>query len=394
MGVLDGVRVLDFGRYIAGPYCAALLAELGADVIRIERVGGGEDRAVAPLTAAGDGALYLQMARNKRALTLEPGTPQGREVVRRLVATAQVVVANLPPAALAAIGLDYDALRAIKPDIILTTTSAFGTRGPWAERVGFDGVGQAMTGAPHMTGSPDEPMRAAVAYVDFGTALHSAYGTLAAIMEWKATGRGRHVQTSLLGTALTMNNALLIEQAVLEPDRVATGNRGQLSAPADIYRTTDGWIVVQAIGNPMFRRWARLMGEPERWLDDPRFADDKTRGDHGELISARMAAWCAERSTDACLAALEGARIPCGPVLSPRQALVHEQVQAGGFLQPTDFPGLPRPAPVAQVPLEFADAPRAPLRRAPTLGEHTDAILAELGYAPAEIAALRQQGVV
>jgi crotonobetainyl-CoA:carnitine CoA-transferase CaiB-like acyl-CoA transferase len=175
---------------------------------------------------------------------------------------------------------------------------------------------------------------------------------------------------------------------------VATGNRGQLSAPADIYRTTDGWIVVQAIGNPMFRRWARLMGEPERWLDDPRFADDKTRGDHGELISARMAAWCAERSTDACLAALEGARIPCGPVLSPRQALVHEQIQAGGFLQPTDFPGLPRPAPVAQVPLEFADAPRAPLRRAPTLGEHTDAILAELRYAPAEIAALRQQGVV
>src|SRR5579871_5732140 len=144
-GILQGVRVLDFGRYIAGPYCAALLSEYGADVIRIEKRGGGEDRFQAPLTEAGDGALFMQMNRNKRGMTLDPMTSGGQEIVRRLVATADVVVANLPPQTLAAMKLDYVSLASIRPDIILTTVSAYGRGGPYSERVGFDGVGQVMS---------------------------------------------------------------------------------------------------------------------------------------------------------------------------------------------------------------------------------------------------------
>ena len=235
-GVLEGIRVLDFGRYIAGPYCAALLAEHGADVIRIEKREGSEDRFQAPVAETGEGALFLQMNRNKRGLTLDPMTPDGRQVVRRLVATADVVVANLPPQTLLAMQLDYESLTAVRPDIILTTVTAYGRGGPYSERVGFDGIGQVMSGAVYMTGTEEQPYRAQVPWVDFGTALHCAFGTMAALMARKATGKGQWVEGALLATAVTMTNAMLIEQAAIKPDRVPTGNRGQTSAPVDIFR--------------------------------------------------------------------------------------------------------------------------------------------------------------
>ncbi|HEX9647275.1 MAG TPA: CoA transferase [Alphaproteobacteria bacterium] len=393
-GILDGIRVLDFGRYIAGPYCATLLAELGAEVIRIEKVGGSEDRTYAPVEPGKTGALFLQMARNKRGLTLKPTTPAGREIVRRLVARADVVVANLPPPALAQMGIDYASLRAVKPDIILATTSAFGRGGPMSDRVGYDGIGQAMNGAMYLSGWPEAPMRAYLPYVDFGTALYSAFGTLAALMERARSGQGQVVETSLLGTALSFNNAALIEQAVIKPDRVGTGNRAQLSAPTDAFQTADGWLLVQVVGDQLFRRWAKLMGEDDPWLTDPRFADDRGRGDHRDQVCERMAAWCGERTTEQCLAELEAARIPAGPVLSPQQALDHPHIRAMRLLLPLDFPGLGTPAPVARVPLELSATPGAIRHRAPRLGEHSDAILAELGYGEAEIAALRAEGTV
>ena len=391
--VLNGIRVLDFGRYIAGPYCATLLAEYGAEVIRIEKRDGSEDRFVAPVAQGGEGALFLQMNRNKHSLTLDPMHPQGREVVQRLVRSADVVVANLPAPSLAAMGLDYASLCAIKPDIILTSCSAFGATGPMAGYVGFDGVGQAMSGAVYMTGQPDQPYRAQVNWVDFGTALHCAFGTLAALMERGRTGQGQQVDGSLLGTALTFSNAYLIEQATIGSNRVPTGNRGQAAAPVDIFRTQDGWLLCQVVGQPLYVRWARLMGEPE-WLTDPRFANDLSRGENGAALSERMARWCAQRSTDDAVAMLGAAKIPCGPVLNAQQALDHPQVLAMGLLQPLDFPGLPRPAPVARLPLNLTAPPGTATTRAPLLGEHSDQILAGLGYSETEISGLRECGAV
>jgi len=392
-GVLTGTRVLDFGRYIAGPYCAALLADLGADVIRIERRGGGEDRWVAPVAPDGVGALYLVMNRNKRAMTLDPACPEGREIVRKLVATADVVVANLPPEVLRSLALDLESLRRVKLDIILTTVTAFGAGGPWSHKHGFDGIGQVMCGSAYLTGTPEQPLRAAVAWVDCGTASLAAFGTLAALMARGKTGRGQKVEGALLRTAVAFNNPTLVEQQVAQPNRVATVNRGQTSAPSDLYRTRDGWILTAAIGEPMFARWAALMGE-RHWLDDPRFKDDLARGDNGEAISKRMAEWTATRTTAEALAGLEGTKIPAAPLYSPQQALEDAHIRTAKLLEDTDYPGLARKAPLAPTPVDLSETPGRFRHRAPTIGEHTAEILAELGYDRAAIEGLELRGVV
>jgi crotonobetainyl-CoA:carnitine CoA-transferase CaiB-like acyl-CoA transferase len=394
-GVLEGIRVLDFGRYIAGPFCAALLGDLGAEVIRIERIGGGEDRGFIPVGAGtdGGGAMFLAMNRNKLGMTLDPAAPRGREIVKKLVATADVVVANLPPRVLRSLALDLESLRRTKPDIILTTVTGFGSGGPMSHKHGFDGIGQTMSGAVHLSGTPEQPIAIKVPWVDFGTASLSAFGTLAALIERGKTGRGQKVEGALLRTAIAYTNATLIEQALTQANRGATVNRGFNSAPADIFRTKDGWIVATVIGGPMFRRWAKMIGE-EHWLSDVRFEDDQSRADHGEIISAQMSAWCASRSCAEALAALEAANIVAGQVYSPQQALDDPHIRAAGLLEEVTFPGLDGTLPLAPTPIELSETPGTYRRRAPLVDEHTDEILKRLGYDEADIAVLRAEKVI
>jgi crotonobetainyl-CoA:carnitine CoA-transferase CaiB-like acyl-CoA transferase len=391
--VLKGIRVLDFGRYIAGPYCGTLLGDMGAEVIRIEKVDGSEDRFLSPISDKGDGGLFMQLARNKKCLTLNPMKPEGREIVKKLVKTADVVIANLPPDTLQAMGLDYESLKATKPDIILTTVSAFGRGGPYANRVGFDGLGQAMSGAMYMSGTPDQPVKAYPPYIDFGTASLSAFGTMAALFERQKSGKGQMVEGSLFNTALTMMNGTAIEQNAIQRNRVATLNRSQTSGPADTFKTKDGWVLVQSVGGPLFKRWADLIGE-DHWLDDPRFKDDISRGNNGELISERTATWCAKRTSKQVLEEMEAARLPAGPVLSPQEVLDDPHVAAKGLFQYVEYPGLDKPAPLMKTPIELSETPGEIRSRPPTLGEHTDEIMQELGYSQAQIAILREKRVV
>jgi crotonobetainyl-CoA:carnitine CoA-transferase CaiB-like acyl-CoA transferase len=393
-GVLAGIRVLDFGRFIAGPFCGALLADHGADVIRIDKIGGSEDRCLLPLAESGEGGLYMQVNRGKRSLALDPVVPDGREIVRRLIARSDIVIANLPSATLQSMALDFASVSTINPRAILVATNAFGNTGPYAQRLGFDGLGQALSGSAYMTGEPGAPRRAAVNWVDFGTAISAAFGALLALMARERTGRGQEVSGSLMATALTFGNAVLIEQAIKRPDRVPQGNLGYGSAPADLFECADGrWLIVQAVGQPLWQRFCTLLEAPE-WLDDARFADDLQRGRHAHLVSERLGAWCAARSRADAIAAFEAARIPAGPVHSPQQALDDLHVRASGFLRDIAFPGTPRAAPVADTPIRLSLTPGAIRGRAPLLGEHTDSILAEIGYANREIDRLRAAQVI
>ena len=393
MGVLDGTRVVDFGRYIAGPYCGALLGDLGAEVIRVERVEGGEDRWITPVTSDGIGAMYLQCNRGKRGMTLDVTSPDGREVAAKLIATADVVIANLPGETLKTMGLDYETLRAIKPDIILTTVNAWGSGGEWSHKVGFDGLAQAASGNMHLSGPPDQPSRAAVPYVDFSTATIAALSTMAALMHRQQTGEGQLIEAALLRTAVTWNSPTLIEQAMLGVHRVSTHNRGQTAGPADVFRTRDGWLMCLVIGAYQFKRWAQMIGRPDL-LDDERFKDDLGRGENGEALSAYMAAWCADRTTDECLAELDRNKVPGGPVLSPQQLLDLPHARQIGVLQEVDYPTADVAPPLANFPAVLTGSPGVIHSRAPQLGEHTDDILGSLGYDAAAIARLHGAGVV
>ncbi len=392
-GVLDGIRVLDFGRYIAGPFCGMLLGDMGAEVIRIDKLSGSEDRYLVPVAESGEGPLFLALNRNKKSLTLNPMKPQGREIVENLVKTADIVIANLPQPTLEAMGIDYDSLRAIKPDIILTTVTAYGNGGPYSDRVGFDGVAQALAGATYMGGRPGDPMKSFVPFADFGTATMAAFGTLSALIERNKTGNGQLVEAALTRTVMAFNIALLAEEAIKSIDRPSYGNRGYSAGPSDIFKTTDGAVMVQVVGQPLFERWAKLMGE-ESWLQDPRFATDMDRGENGELLSARMQMWCKDMSTKEVLDALDEARIPCGPVLSAKQVLQDPHIKAMDFLQDMNFPGLKKPIPINTTPVKLSQTPGTIRQRTAELGEHTDEILNSLGYTADKISEMRNARVV
>ena len=392
-GVLDGIRVLDFGRYIAGPFCGMLLGDMGAEVIRIDKLSGSEDRYLVPVAESGEGPLFLALNRNKKSLTLNPMKPQGREIVENLVKTADIVIANLPQPTLEAMGIEYDSLRAIKPDIILTTVTAYGNGGPYSERVGFDGVAQALAGATYMGGRPGDPMKSFVPFADFGTATMAAFGTLSALIERNKTGNGQLVEAALTRTVMAFNIALLAEEAIKSIDRPSYGNRGYSAGPSDIFKTTDGAVMVQVVGQPLFERWAKLMGE-ESWLQDPRFATDMDRGENGELLSARMQMWCKDMSTKEVLDALDEARIPCGPVLSAKQVLQDPHIKAIYFLQDMNFPGLKKPIPINTTPVKLSQTPGTIRQRTAELGEHTDEILNRLGYTADKISEMRNARVV
>jgi crotonobetainyl-CoA:carnitine CoA-transferase CaiB-like acyl-CoA transferase len=390
---LEGVRVLDFGKHVAGPWCGALLADLGADVVRVERPGGGDDRFVSPVADDGSGSMYMVCNRGKRDITLRAHDRAARPVIDALIRWTDVIIANLPQATREAMGIDWPQVHRINPRAVLATATCFGEGGPYSGRLGFDGVAQSMSGAVALSGEPGHPTRCYAPYVDFGTGSYLALGTMTALLVRERTGRGQHVDGSLLNTGLITTNRETVERQVRSIDRQPMGNRGQIAAPYDVFTTKDGHVFCSVIGNRQFARWSEMVGRAEL-ADDPRLKSDAARADHGDELGRIMGDWCGTRSNAEVIDELARFDLAVGPVYRPQEVLDDPHVRAIGQLVDLSYPGTPAPAPIADFPVTLSETPGGAQRRAPTLGEHTDDVLAEIGLTAGEIEALRAAGVV
>lgn len=371
-GPLSGVRVLDISRFLAGPACGALLADLGADVIRVDRPGGSEDRSLMAEREGLDGAVFLVNNRNKRSIELDLKSDADRTTFLDLVRVSDVVLANMPPDALGRLGISYETLRSYRHDVILACVTAFGTKGPLAQRTGFDGVAQAMSGAVALTGPTDTPTRSQVTYVDYSTAYALAFAIAAALFDRTKSGKGRIVEASLMATALSMTNATLIEDLRRGHDRERTGNRSTVAGPSDVFKTVDGHIVVQVVGNPIFARWAKLVGRPEL-IGHADFANDPDRGRNGAALSEIMAGWAAVRTTRQALDELEAERVPAGPVLSIHEMWMSPEMAESGYFDTLEDPARGE-YPLVGSPVSFSDFDLRPRSPAPAAGRHSDEI--------------------
>jgi crotonobetainyl-CoA:carnitine CoA-transferase CaiB-like acyl-CoA transferase len=290
-------------------------------------------------------------------------------------------------------GIDWPQVQRINPRAVLTTATCFGEGGPYSGRLGFDGVVQSMSGAVALSGEPGHPTRCYAPYVDFGTGSYLALGTMTALFVRERTGRGQHVEGSLLNTGLITANRETVERQVRSVDRLPMGNRGQIAAPYDVFTTKDGHVFCSVIGNRQFDRWCQMVDRDDL-VDDPRVRSDAAREAHGDELNGIMSEWCRTRSNDEVISELGRFELAVGPVYRPQDVLDDPHVRAIGQLVDLAYPGTPAPAPIAEFPLTLSETPGAAQGRAPTLGEHTDEVLSEVGLSTREIEGLRAAGVV
>ena len=415
---LSHLKVLDLSRVLAGPWCTQMLADLGADVIKVERPGAGDDTRHwgPPFLKDADGvdttqATYFTACnRNKRAITLDMAQPEGQALIRQMAAGSDILVENFKVGGLKQYGLDYQSLKEINPRLIYCSVTGFGQTGPYAERAGYDLMIQAMSGMMSITGHADDqpgggPMRMGVALVDILTGIYASSAILAAVEARHTTGEGQHIDMALLdvGMAVLANQAAGFLNTGNVPQR--QGNTHPSLAPYQTFATADGSMLL-AIGNDgQFARFCEAAGQPQ-WAADARFASNTLRVRNREALIALMLPVTRTRSTADWITLLEDKAVPCGPINNLGQAFADPQVQARGLIlkQPlaimdkglTAIENGSQPATVSTVasPMRLSATPPVLHRAPPQLGEHTDEVLAELGLDATQIAALRHRGVV
>ncbi|MDH6592165.1 crotonobetainyl-CoA:carnitine CoA-transferase CaiB-like acyl-CoA transferase [Variovorax sp. TBS-050B] len=405
---LDGIKVLDLSRVLAGPWCTQILADLGADVIKIERPGVGDDtRTWGPpfiKDAHGndtDQASYFTACnRNKRSVTVDMATPEGQALLQRMAAQADIVVENFKTGGLKQYGLDHESLRAANPRLIYCSVTGFGHDGPYAERAGYDLMIQAMTGMMSITGRPDGepgggPLRVGVALTDLFTGVYASTAILAALQVRDRTGEGQHIDMALLdvGMAILANQASAFLNTGRAPQR--QGNTHPSLAPYQDFPTQDGAMLLAIGNNGQFARFCEAAGRPE-WAADARFATNTLRVKHRGVLIPLMEELTRTRTTAEWVALLEDKAVPCGPINDIAQAFDDAQVKARGLAVtlPRDAgDGIASITGVAS-PLRLSATPPVLRHAPPALGQHTREVLAEFGIDGARFEALRAAGVV
>jgi CoA:oxalate CoA-transferase len=393
---LEGIRVLDLGSYIAAPYCCMLLADHGAEVIRVEPPNGKVDREVGPFSPDGQPITFgLTIQRNKKNITLNLKSEAGRRLLGDLVKEGDILVHNSPKGSEEAEVLDYDRLRGINPALIVVAISGFGQNGPYAERPCFDAIAQAMSGSMSFTGYPGTPpLRAALPYVDFNTAARAALGAMMAFHERYTSGQGQLVDVALFDVAFSMTGTVgcAAEYRLLGEVRKPVGNGG-FYAYCCSGRANDGYVMINVIGNSMWRRMCRVMGR-EDLIEDSRFKDNLRRYRNYVAIDVILGDWIKDKTVAEAMEILDKAGIPCGPVNDVPASLNVPQIEAREMLVELDYPGAGK-VPVPGVSIKLSRTPGKVAKRASFLGEDNEDVYGGLlGYGPDDLTRLKQEKAI
>jgi crotonobetainyl-CoA:carnitine CoA-transferase CaiB-like acyl-CoA transferase len=393
-GPLAGMRVLELAQIMAGPTCGMMLADMGADVIKVEKLPGGDDtRDYKEPRVNGESAPFLILNRNKRSIGLNLKLREGQDVLRRLVTRADVLTENYRPGTLEKFGLGYEALRQINPGLIYCAVSGYGRTGPFGDKAGFDLIAQGFSGLMSITGEAGgAPVKTGNSVADINAGILAALGIVSAYVHKLRTGEGQFVETSLMEAAMqqTYWQAAIFFATGKSP--VATGSAHVLTAPYQAFRTKDGYVNIGGANQANWERIAEVLGHPE-WREDARFRTNSDRMANLPALVAAMEAVLAARTTSEWVAAFDKAGVPVGPVHSIEAALTHPQALARGMVLEQQHPRAGRVRALGS-PIKFSATPGDTGAAAPMLGEHTRAILAEAGYGDAEIDALVSAGAV
>ena len=406
MGALSHLRVLDLSRVLAGPWAGQILADLGAEVIKVERPGNGDDtRAWGPPflkdaygESTGEAAYYLSANRNKQSVTIDFTKPQGQQLVRALAAKSDILIENFKVGGLEAYGLDYASLKALNPDLIYCSITGFGQTGPYAKRAGYDFMVQGLGGLMSLTGRPEGeegagPVKVGVALTDILTGLYSTVAILAALAHRQHDGGGQHIDMALLDVqvACLANQAMNYLTTGVAPQRL--GNAHPNIVPYQDFPTADGDFILTVGNDSQFRKFAEVAGRPE-WADDPRFATNTLRVANRSVLVPLLRQVTVFKTTAEWVAQLEAVGVPCGPINDLAQVFADPQVQARGLAMQLPHalaglvPQVASPIRLSETPVEYRNAP-------PLLGEHTRQVLEQvLGLHADAVEALRQSGVL
>jgi crotonobetainyl-CoA:carnitine CoA-transferase CaiB-like acyl-CoA transferase len=389
-GALAGLRVLDVTQVMAGPFCSMLLADFGADVVKIEPPGGDSTRTM-PGGSGSESPSFNAVNRGKRSAVLNLKTAAGRDALKRLALSADIFIENYRPGVLAALGLDFAALGALNPGLIYASISGYGQTGPDAHKGGFDLVAQGVSGIMSITGEPGgPPVKAGIPITDLGAGLFALVGILAALQHRHRTARGQHVDASLVdaGVALSVWEATEFFAGLGLPQPKGSAHR--MYAPYQAIRCADGYITLGTANDRLFRRLCDLLEHPE-WTTDPLFAENSTRVRNHTALAARIEAITSEHPRRHWIALFDANDVPCGPINNYAQVFAEPQIMSREMVVDVEHPVLGRTKSLGS-PIKLSETPTNPRRRAPLLGEHTTVVLLEAGFSSEEIDELQRAG--
>ena len=394
-GIYDGLKVLDLSRVIAGPYCSMLLADMGADVVKVEKKGSGDhSRAYFP-KINGESLYFFVMNRNKRSLELDVRSDEGRKILFELATRADVIVENFRPGTLAKMGLSPEALREVNPGVIIANISGFGQEGPYAQRPGFDAIAQAMSGLMSLTGHPDGPPTMTGAFfVDYMTGMYAAMAVQAALYQRQQTGRGQNVEACLLDSAISVLLTAIPNQLVNGETMTRIGNTDRYTAPANIFKTKDGeWVFCIAGTDEFFKRFA-IASNKTFLLEDERFATVEGRMAHREEVEKHLGDWIKEYTAEEIVDIAAEAGITCAKVETVEGAVKNPQLAYRKKIVEIEHPTMGK-VPMQGFPFGFSEAELKVRYPAPLLGEHSAEVLKEwLGFSDERIDGLKAQNVI